>query len=135
RLILRKRVDPSHHELITVRRRLGDARDAGHPARAADILDDHLLAQQVREASAENSRYRIRSAAGREWHHQSQRPCGPLLGRNRRCPRERCERDSPSDKLQKSLAARFHGWLPCVPRTSAQSLNDGPAADVRCPPT
>ena len=37
----------AEHKLITVRRRLCDSAGPSHAARATDILDDHLLAQEL----------------------------------------------------------------------------------------
>ena len=53
RLVLRVGADVAEHELVAVGRRLGDARRAGHAAGAADVLDDHLLAEQLGQARRE----------------------------------------------------------------------------------
>jgi hypothetical protein len=68
---------------VYVRRRLGDARRAHHAAGTADILDDHLLAQHLGEAPADDPAHDIGAAAGRERHHHGQRPGGPALGGSR----------------------------------------------------
>jgi len=81
RLILGEGVDAAEHELIAVGRRLGDTRDAGHAAGTADVLDDHLLAQHLRQARAENSRHGVGGAARRERHHHRDRPGRPVLRR------------------------------------------------------
>ena len=73
----------AEHERVAVGRRLGDARRAHHAASTADILDDHLLAQHLGEAPADDPAHDIGAATGRERHHHCQRPGGPALGGSR----------------------------------------------------
>jgi hypothetical protein len=51
--------------------------------RAANILDDDLLAQEIRNDLAQNARDRIRRASGRERNDHGQRPRRPFLRRGR----------------------------------------------------
>jgi hypothetical protein len=56
----------AEHELVAVRGRLRHARRAHHSAGAADVLDDHLLAQNLGEAPADDASEHVGAAAGRE---------------------------------------------------------------------
>jgi len=69
----------AENELVAVRRRLRHARGADHSSGAADVLDDHLLAQNLGEASAEDASEHIGAPAGREWDHHGERPHRPIL--------------------------------------------------------
>ena len=86
-------------ERVAVGRRLQRAVDAEHAADAADVLDDHrlaeLLAQPVRQPAPEN----IRRAAGREGHDHLHR-----LGRISLRPREhRHEQQQPEQSHRFSV--------------------------------
>ena len=50
RLIGRVRAAGAEHELIAVGRSLGDAVGAGHAAGTADVLDNDLLSQELRQS-------------------------------------------------------------------------------------
>jgi len=69
----------AENELVAVRRRLRHARGADHSSGAADVLDDHLLAQNLGEAPAEDASEHIGAPAGREWDHHGERPRRPIL--------------------------------------------------------
>jgi hypothetical protein len=79
RLILSKCIGAAEHELIAVGGGLRDPGSAGHAAGAADILDDHLLAQNLREALRQDASQDIEPAAGGRRNHHGQRPRRPLL--------------------------------------------------------
>ena len=81
RLILRVRALGAHHELIAVRRRLGDAQRAVDAAGAALVLDDHLLAQQLGQAAIDDAGEHIGRPAGRERHHHGQGRLGHACAR------------------------------------------------------
>jgi len=78
-LALRERVDPAQHDLVAIGRCLGDPSDAGHTARAAYVLDDHLLAQDLGKASAENASDGVGGTAGRERDDHGDRSRWPVL--------------------------------------------------------
>ncbi len=73
--------DIAKDKLVAVGRRLGDAVGAGHAAGAADVLDDHLLAQDLGQSGVENARHDVRGTAGNIGHHHGQRPSRPVLGK------------------------------------------------------
>jgi len=94
RLVLRMGSRGAHHELIAVRCRLRDAVCADHAAGPADVLDDDLLAQDVRERLAQDSGDDIGRAAGRERNHHGHRPGWPVL----RPGRYRMQSERKSDR-------------------------------------
>jgi hypothetical protein len=63
------RADVAEHELISVRRRLGDPGGANHAAGPADVLDDHLLPQGIAQSRLQNARNRVHRTTSRERHH------------------------------------------------------------------
>ncbi len=69
----------AEQEHRAVGRRLGDARGAVHAAGAADILDDHLLAEPLGQLLRHQAADEIDRAAGRERHHHGDRPRRPVL--------------------------------------------------------
>jgi hypothetical protein len=69
---------------IAVRRRRCDARAADRAAGAADILDHHLLAERFRHAFRDDARDHVARSAGREGHHDRDRPGGVGLRKSRR---------------------------------------------------
>jgi hypothetical protein len=69
----------AEHELVAVGRRLHYASRAHHSTGAADVLDDHLLAQDLGQAAADDASEHIGSAAGSERNHHGQRPVRPDL--------------------------------------------------------
>jgi hypothetical protein len=73
----------AEHELIAVRRSLCHAGRPGHTPRAADILDDHLLAQELREARREYSTQHINPAARRQRNDHGHRSRRPVLRRGK----------------------------------------------------
>jgi hypothetical protein len=91
-LALRERVDPAQHELVAIGRRFGDPSDAGHATRAAYVLDDHLLAQDLGQASAENASCGVGGTAGRERDHHGDRSRRPVL-RSGHLSRKKAGRD------------------------------------------
>ena len=54
------------------------------PARAADILNNHLLTQRLGQTAGDDAAEHIGAAAGREWNHHGHRPIGPVLRRRAR---------------------------------------------------
>jgi len=64
RLVLSMTAGVAEHELIAVGRRLRDALSPDHAARAADVLDDHLLAQDFGDVGIKDSANDIARAAG-----------------------------------------------------------------------
>jgi hypothetical protein len=83
RIFVKRLVDgigpAAEHELIAVRSRLRDARRAHHSAGAADILDDHLLAQNLGQPPPDDAPEHVGAAASRERDHHGQRAAGPAL--------------------------------------------------------
>ena len=84
--------DIAKHELITVGRRPGHARAAGHAAGASDVLDDDLLAQKLGKLWGQNPPDTVGRTAGRERNHHGHRAARPLLRQRRRTACENGER-------------------------------------------
>ncbi len=84
RLVLREGVDTTEHDLIAVGSGLGDTRRSSHAAGAADVLDHHLLAENLRQPRRQDAPHRIRRAARRERDHHGHGPRRPSLGRRLR---------------------------------------------------
>src|SRR5262245_6192330 len=83
RIFVKRLVDgvgpAAEHELIAVRGRLRHARRAHHSAGAADVLDDHLLAQNLGKAPTDDAPEHVGAPAGRERDHHRQRAARPAL--------------------------------------------------------
>jgi hypothetical protein len=79
RLIGSMRTHIAQDEQVPVRRGFGHTRAADHASRAADILDDDLLAQEIRNSRAQNARDRVCRASGRERNDHGQRSRRPFL--------------------------------------------------------
>ena len=79
RLVLRMGADRAEHELVAVRRRLGDARAAVHAAGAAGILDHDLRAEHLRETVREDAADHVGAGAGAERHDHGDGPRRPGL--------------------------------------------------------
>ena len=56
-----------------------NARGAGRTARAADVLDDELLAKPIGQMLGEDAGRHIDRSARRERHHQGDGACRPTL--------------------------------------------------------
>jgi hypothetical protein len=66
-------------ELVAVGRRLGDAQRAGGPARAGNILDDDLLAEELAHGRRQDATDHVDRTAGRKRHYHGERTRGPFL--------------------------------------------------------
>ena len=95
-LVLREVGEAAEQERIAVGRGLHHAVRAGHAAGAADVLDDHLLAEHAAQAGGEDAPDRVDRAARRIGHHHGDRTRRPLLRRRRSRQREQA-RERPSD--------------------------------------
>ena len=84
RLICGMGAEIAEHELIAVRRRFRHARGAGHSARAADIFDNDLLAQDLGKAWGEDTSDGVRRTARGEWNDHGHWPSRPILRERRR---------------------------------------------------
>jgi hypothetical protein len=101
RLVRGVRAHVSEHELIAVRRGPRDARAAQHPASAADVLDDHFLAERLRDARGEDAADRVGRPAGGEWHHHRDRAGRPVIRHGeRRAQKKRADRGRRSRNWQ-----------------------------------
>src|SRR5262245_4875737 len=89
RLVRCKRSGSAEHELVPVGSSLGDAIRAIHAASAANVFDDYLLTQELRQSWADYPREEIIPAASRESHDHCYWTSGPVLRETRRsCGRE-----------------------------------------------
>ena len=80
RLIVDLRANGAEQSLIAVGIGQCEALGAVHAAGAADILDDHLLAENIAQPIRQNSTHDVGWAAGGERHHHGNRPAWPLVG-------------------------------------------------------
>ena len=92
------------HDLIAVRRRARDAERAGHAARAADVLDHHLLAEDFAHALRHGAAVAVDRAAGGIRHHQRERPRRPVL----RDGASRAARQGPQAPQRCTVPASVH---------------------------
>ena len=81
RLVLGVRADGAEHELTTVLLALGDAAGAGHAPGAADVLDDHRLAQRLAHALPDDAAQHVGRPPGSERDHHRHRAGGIGLRR------------------------------------------------------
>ena len=72
--------DGAEHHGVAVGRRIGDALGAGHAAGAADVLDHHLLAEDLAHARADHAAEHVGRTAGGERDHHGDRPGRIVLG-------------------------------------------------------
>jgi len=79
RLVCRVRAHVAEHELVAVRGGFRDPAGPEHAAAAADVFDDHVLAQQLGHARRENAPDGVGRAAGGKGHHHGDRPGRPIL--------------------------------------------------------
>jgi hypothetical protein len=94
RLIVGMRADAAERERIAVGGGARHPGGPGHAAGAANVLDQHLLAQELGETLRQDTPHDVGAAAGRERNHHGHRPQRPIL----RCSRhgraqKRCGRD------------------------------------------
>ena len=82
-LALREGIDRAEHDLIAIRRSLCHAADADRAARAAEIFDDHLLAERLGDFCREDAADNVGAAARPEWNDHGNDMRRPAL-------RERC---------------------------------------------
>jgi len=88
-------------EGVAVGRGLGGGVDADHRARAGLVVDDHRLAQRLRQLRADEARDEVGGAAGGEGHDHADRPGGPCAlracerGQGRQCGRALQQRAAP----------------------------------------
>ena len=73
------RADRAEQNLVAVRGRQHDALGAVHPARPADIFDDHLLAENIAQSIRQNAADYIGRTAGSERHDHGNGPRWPLV--------------------------------------------------------
>ena len=66
--------DRTHQQGVAIGRGFGHQFGANHAATAAAVVHHHLLAQQLGQFVGEQPRHGIGAAAGREWHHEADRP-------------------------------------------------------------
>ncbi|MEI8150788.1 MAG: hypothetical protein WCG92_04235 [Hyphomicrobiales bacterium] len=84
--------------LIAVGLRPCDARGANHAAGPGDVLDDHLLTQDLSEPLAENAGENVGASSRREAHHDVHRPAG--IDVRARLPRQRRQHGKARNNLQ-----------------------------------
>jgi hypothetical protein len=80
-----ERADRSLAEGVAVGRGLGDRVDADGERAAGPVVDDHRLAQLLRQRGADDARDVVGGATRRLRHHQADRPLGILRGRPACC--------------------------------------------------
>src|SRR5262249_32939286 len=118
----------------------GNACSASRSARAADILDDELLAKPLGQMLRKDARRNVDWTAGRERHHQGDGACRPILWRSL------CLRRDSNDCKNGSQYCSHHVVLPgqtvalfvSLARAMAASIGDdaggldylAPALDV-----
>src|SRR5262249_17793213 len=120
---------------ITVGRGAGSAGGGDHPAGAANVFDDDLLAERLRHAVLDDARDRIGRAAGRVGDHERDRTAGVSLRRCRAGDRdtrgEKRGRERPrrraADKRDE-LAPLHSEHRPCAP---ARPTSEDSTASVR----
>ena len=83
------RADGAEHKIVAIRGRIGDALGAGHATRATDVLDHHLLPEDLTHALRHDAAEHVGRAAGRERNHHRER-----LGRISLCQRSAREQQA-----------------------------------------
>ena len=64
---------------VAIGRRCGDARASERAARAADVLDDQLLAERCSHLLGHDARDHVARASGGERHHHGDRSCRKIV--------------------------------------------------------
>ena len=98
---------------------LGDDLGADDGARARLVLDDHRLAEALRDGLRRGAGNEVVSAAGAERHHPADRMIGPIGVRG--AGGNECGRDGERDSQRQDEAAELHGHSPvtCAGKTDA----------------
>jgi hypothetical protein len=98
RLAVREGPGRAGHQLIAVGRPLRHPGGADGAARAAHVLDDHLLAEYLRQSSGQHPRAAVGPAAGGERNDEGHRPGRPILRRGARGGQD-AKRDADPDRI------------------------------------
>src|SRR6185295_4722816 len=103
RLLAVDRRDKRHRRMAAEQERVAIGRGfrgavrAGHAARAGDVLDAHLLAEQLAQSLRHDAPDRVDRPARRVWHDHGHRPRGPVLSQADRAGRNESQRrDQPA---------------------------------------
>src|SRR5262245_61114781 len=95
---------------VAIRFRAGHLRRGGHAACASTIFNVDLLAQSFRQGLGEDASEGVGRSTGREWHHQLDRTCRPVLRTTKLRPShhkkegETSQQDAPHEESPRLMA-------------------------------